>query len=186
MIATLAEAWAWYESAKKLLLAMRCLGDKHWDDLAWEGELGRDDRLRELAGSEIVQRADTVLTDLDNLCVLLLFSVFEALVRDIVLMDIAAELPRANHPAIQQAVSDLRESIEHGSFFRVLQSYKGLDVNLLEEVNQVRKFRNWVAHGRRGLPENRVDPRIAYVRLQTFLDRLQSSSTNVSKVEIPP
>ena len=42
MIVSLDDAWAWYESAKKLLLAMRCLGDKHWNDLGWEGELGRD------------------------------------------------------------------------------------------------------------------------------------------------
>lgn len=186
MIATLADAWSWYESAKKLLLAMRCLGDKYWETLAWDEEIGRDNRLRELAGAEIVQRADVVLSDLDNLCVLLLFSVFEAIVRDSVLMDITAEIQGAYHPAIQQAIAELKENIEQGSFYRVLQSYKTMDVNLVEEVNQVRKFRNWVAHGRRGTPENRVDPRTAYARLQNFLDRLKAVSARASQVDTPP
>lgn len=186
MIATLDDAWAWYESAKKLLLAMHQLGAKHWDDLAWEGDLGRDNLLRDLESSEIVERSDAILTDLDNLCVLLLFSVFEAVVRDRVLQDIADELPQARHPAIQQAIVDLKENIEHGSFFRVLQSYKALDVDLVEQVNQVRKFRNWVAHGRRGAPENRVAPRKAYERLQLFLDRVQAMPGGPPTAESPP
>ena len=41
-----------------------------------------------------------------------------------------------------------------------------MDVNLTEQVNQVRKSRNWVAHGRRGEPENSVVPDIAIERLR--------------------
>jgi hypothetical protein len=37
--------------------------------------------------------------------------------------------------------------VGEGSFFAVLQSYKGPDDNLIEQVNQVRRYRNWVAHG---------------------------------------
>ncbi|HTU93594.1 MAG TPA: hypothetical protein VMF69_26170 [Gemmataceae bacterium] len=172
MIASLADAWQWYESVKKLTLAMRQLGNKHWDSLAWEGDLGRDNRLRDLTSPEIAERSDAILADMDDLCVLLLFSVFEALVRERVLADITAEMPALRHPAIQRAIEGLKQDIEHGSFFRILDHYKALDVDLVEHVNQVRKFRNWVAHGRRGVPENTVDPPTAYKRLQRFLDKL--------------
>jgi hypothetical protein len=174
MIASLADAWEWCNGVKKLTLAMRQLGSKYWDSLSWGGDLGRDNRLRDLTSPEIVERSDAVLSDIDDLCVLLLFSVFEAIVRDRVLVDITAETPASRHPAILRAIEGLRENIEHGSFFRLLESYKALDVDLVEQVNQVRKYRNWVAHGRRGVPENAVDPLTAYQRLQRFLDKLNA------------
>jgi len=175
MIASLADAWSWYESVKTLTLAMRQLGSKHWDSLPWEGSLGRDNRLCDLEAPEIIERSDAILANIDDLCVLLLFSVFETFVRDRVLGDIDAEKPTSRHPAIQHAIEDLKESIEHGSFFRILESYKKLNTDLVEQVNQVRKYRNWVAHGRRGVPENNVDPRTAYIRLQQFLDELNKA-----------
>jgi hypothetical protein len=67
----------------------------------------------------------------------------------------------------------------HGSFYKVTEAYKALDPDLIEQVNQVRKYRNWVAHGRRGEPQNAVDPKTAYARLNRFLDRL-SEVTPVS------
>ncbi len=39
-------------------------------------------------------------------------------------------------------------------------------------VDQVRDYRNWVAHGRRELPTNYVTPKQAYARLVDFLDAL--------------
>src|SRR5258708_2974593 len=132
MIASLADAWAWYESAKKLTLVMKQLAP-HWDNLDWEGEMGRKNRLRALGASEIVARSDLVLDNLNDFCVLLLFSVFEALVRECALVDIEAEiLPR--HPAVRHAITTLKDSIEHGSFFQVLESYKALDPDLVEQV----------------------------------------------------
>jgi len=47
----------------------------------------------------------------------------------------------------------------------------------MEEVNQVRRYRNWVAHGRRDGPPAAVDPRTAYDRLQRFLDRMSAAAT---------
>ena len=66
----------------------------------------------------------------------------------------------------------LNEALEHGSFYKVTEAYKSLDPDLSEQVNKVRKYRNWVAHGRRGEPQNAVDPKTAYDRLKRFLDRL--------------
>ncbi|MBY0528498.1 MAG: hypothetical protein K2R98_34225 [Gemmataceae bacterium] len=172
MIASLADAWRWYESARRLARTMGRLGEKHWNSLPWDGDLGRDDYLRELTSAEILDDSQSVLDDLDDLCVLLLFSVFEATIRERVLADVEAELPPLRHVAIKRALDDMKEGIEHGSFFKVLEPYKEFDVNLIEQVNQVRRYRNWVAHGRRTEQPAAVDPTTAYDRLRRFLGHL--------------
>jgi hypothetical protein len=78
VIASLADAWRWYEAARGLARTMARLGEKHWNSLPWEGDLGRDNYLKDLTSAEILDGSQTVLDDLDDLCVLLLFSVFEA------------------------------------------------------------------------------------------------------------
>jgi len=82
MIAYLSDAWQWYERARTLTRAMHALGREHWTKLPWESDLGRDERLRHLEASQILESAGSVLADLDDLRVLLLFSVFEATVRE--------------------------------------------------------------------------------------------------------
>lgn len=172
MIASLTDAWRWYEAARQLVQTMERLGRKHWNDLPWNGDLGRDNHLNELTSAKILDDSQTTLNDLDDLCVLLLFSVFEAIIRERVLAEVEAELPPLRHVAIKRAIDEMKESIEHGSFFKVLEPYKDLDSNLIEEVNQVRRYRNWVAHGRRREQPAAVNPTIAYDRLKRFLDLL--------------
>src|SRR5262249_25018469 len=173
MISSLDDAWKWYASVEELTLAMFAMGKKHWHTLPWSGALGKDDRLRDIEAPKVLDWTKLILSDLDDLCVLLLFSVFEATVRERALADVAGELPTLRHPALQHAVRTLNEALEHGSFYKVTEAYKALDPDLIEQVNQVRKYRNWVAHGRRGEPQNAVDPKTAYDRLQRFLDRLE-------------
>lgn len=172
MIASLTDAWRWYEAARQLVQTMERLGRKHWNDLPWGGDLGRDNHLNELTSAKILDDSQTTLNDLDDLCVLLLFSVFEAIIRERVLAEVEAELPPLRHVAIKRAIDEMKESIEHGSFFKVLEPYKDFDANLIEEVNQVRRYRNWVAHGRRREQPAAVNPTIAYDRLKRFLDLL--------------
>jgi hypothetical protein len=148
------------------------LGEKHWNNLPWEGALGGDNHLRHLTSADVLNGSQTVLDDLDDLCVLLLFSVFEATIREQVLAEVEAELPSLRHLAIKRAVAEMKEGIEHGSFFKVLEPYKDLDAGLTEEVNQVRRYRNWVAHGRRTAQPAAVNPTTAYDRLKRFLEQL--------------
>jgi len=170
VIATLDDAWNWYKSARRLARTMERMGEKHWDNLPWDGDLGQDDHLRELASSEVLNDSQTVLDDLDDLCVLLLFSVFEATIREQVLAEVMAELPPLRHMAIKRALDEMKEGIEQGSFFKVLEPYKALDPGLIEQVNQVRRYRNWVAHGRRTEQPAVVNPTTAYDRLKRFLE----------------
>ena len=172
MIASLEDAWNWYTSVREMTLAMYTMGKKHWTTLPWDGELGRDERLRHLEAPQILGWTDVIRRDLDDLCVLLLFSVFEATIRERVMADVEAELPPVRHVAIKRALDEMKEGIEHGSFFKVLEPYKDFDANLIEQVNQVRRYRNWVAHGRRTDQPASVNPTTAYDRLKRFLDFL--------------
>jgi hypothetical protein len=172
VIASVEDAWRWYESARRLAQVMGRLGKKHWSNLPWDGGLGRDQHLIELTSAEILNDSQTILSDLDDLCVLLLFSVFEATIRERVLAEVEAELPALRHMAIKRAIAEMKEDIEHGSFFRVLEPYKDIDANLIEQVNQARRYRNWVAHGRRTEQPAAVSPATAYDRLKRFLEHL--------------
>jgi hypothetical protein len=177
VIASLADAWRWYEAARALARTMGRLGEKHWDNLPWDGNLGRDNHFTDLTSKAILIDSRTVLDDLDDLCVLLLFSVFEAAIRERVLKEVEAELtPPPRHVAIKRALDDMREGIEQGSFYKVLEPYKAVDADLTEQVNQVRRYRNWVAHGRRTEPPAAVTPVIAYDRLRRFLDQFVAES----------
>src|SRR5579859_6501853 len=101
MISSLADAWKWYTTVRELTLAMFAMGKKHWTILPWDGSLGQDDRLRHIEAPEILNWTKVTLDNLDDLCVLLLFSVFEATVRERALADVAAELPPLRHPALR-------------------------------------------------------------------------------------
>jgi hypothetical protein len=172
MIGSLDDAWRWYAAVKTLALDTRRLARK-WDDPALWDVLSQDNRFRELSAADLKDRAETILDDLDELAVLVLFSVFEVTVRDRARADVDRETGSIQHPAVLSALQDLREAIENGSFGRVTESYKSMDVDLTAQVNQVRKFRNWVAHGRRGQPENSVEPEAAMDRLRRYLARLE-------------
>jgi hypothetical protein len=176
VIASLADAWRWYQSARRLARTMQRLGEHHWNNLPWDGELGRDNHLNTLNSAEILDGSQTVLNDLDDLCVLLLFSVFEATIRERVLAEVEAELPLPRHVTIKRAFETMKEDIAQGSFFKVLEPYKDLDAHLIEEVNQVRRYRNWVAHGRRTEQPAVVTPATAYDRLKRYLDLLGAST----------
>src|SRR5262249_49888862 len=175
MIATLAEAWAWYEAVHDLADWMDRIAQRYWDDPRLAELLGLDNKFRTLAKDEIQDKARQVLEDLDDLAVLLLFSVFEAEVRDRTLEGVERELtipPR--HPALNDAIDEMKDTIRNGSFGILTRMYRNLDPDLKTQVDQIRKFRNWVAHGRRGEAENEVTPEQSRERLERFLELLAS------------
>lgn len=176
MIASLEDAWNWYENANKMLSCMRRLGARHWSALPHE--VRTDPRFIDLESAQVVDSTGAVLDNLDDLCIVLLFSVFESRVREQVLDDIDTSVPSPVHPAVERAVGVARENVDSGSFYRVLECYKKIDAGLVEEVNQVRKYRNWVAHGRRGPQPDSVTPPQAYKRLGRFWSQLISASND--------
>lgn len=171
---TLEDAWRWYELVSRQAALARRLASRYWPELPWDGALGRDLFFQDLDRDQVVEGAQRVMDDLDDLAVMLLFSVFEAIVREVVLAAVDQEVGHIQHPALRYAAKDARDWIAEGSFFRVLEPFKAEGhADLIEQVNQVRKYRNWVAHGRRGTTPNAVTPIAALDRLRRFLAVIQ-------------
>jgi len=167
---SVAHAWEWYLATRESLLRIRRMGEKHWPSLPWEGPLGNDDEFRMLEAEDVIRQADLGIEYFDDIAVLVLFSVFEAEVRSRVLAEVRTECDALRHPALLYAANEAQQAIEDGSFWKVLEPYKCPTlVGLVEEVNQVRRYRNWVAHGRRTAQPAAVTPKAAFERLTRFL-----------------
>jgi hypothetical protein len=173
MISSLDDAQRWYEGVRALANDMERIGRRYWDVEPLAEVLSRDNRFRDLASSTIGDRSRNVLADLDDLGVLLLFSAFEAIVRERALVDVERTLPSTLYPAVSGAVEDLKRDLRRGSFRKVTNAFRTMDGSLVEEVNQVRRYRNWVSHGRRGVRPEFVNPAKAYERLARFLHKMQ-------------
>ena len=75
---TLADAWNWYEATKRNLGRMQRLGRNIGAICPGEkGDIGRDDEFRTLEASDIVKETATSLKPIDDLAIVVLFSVFE-------------------------------------------------------------------------------------------------------------
>ena len=171
---TLADAWKWYLNAKQNLERMRRLGEKHWGDPSMEAaSVWKDDSFRRLEADDIVAESRVGLEPIDDLAVVVLFSMFESQVRDYLVERIQPQADTITDPILKEAAESAILGVKEGSFYtHVLEPLKKqshIDPNLVTQVDQVREYRNWVAHGRRDAPINNVTPRMAYERLQEFL-----------------
>lgn len=173
---TLADAWKWYENTRHQLRLIQRLAEHYWDDLPWQGKLSNDNYFRLADNASLVEEARFSLAHVNDLAVVVLFSVFESSVRHHVLTELEKEVPTIRHRALRLAAEKTRERIELGSFFEVLQPFKDAHADLVEEVNQVRGYRNWVAHGKRGAKPPNVEPPVAYDRLSRFLQVLSQEA----------
>ncbi len=167
---TLDDAWDWYLRAKKQLGPFNRIGRRHWSGLPGDGPIGRDEKLRDIEAQDIVDDTSFCLDHLNDFAVLILFSAFESIIRERARLDVQNERKDVSHPLVARILDESIQDIELGSIFRVLDVFKGRDADLVEEVNQVRRYRNWVAHGRRGDPPAVVGPEAAFHRLRRFLD----------------
>ncbi|MBY0521986.1 MAG: hypothetical protein K2R98_01220 [Gemmataceae bacterium] len=185
---TLIDAWNWYEATRRNLARMQRLGRKHWGDPSLEtASIWRDDEFRMLDASEIVKETTTSLKPIDDLAIVVLFSVFESHVRDHLAERMKPEKEMLTDPILMEAAVDAMQGVEEGSFFqRVLRPLKEQDrvsADLVTRVDQVRSYRNWVAHGRRERDAliNRVTPRMAYDRLNEFIAALSITVASEQK-----
>jgi hypothetical protein len=174
----------WYEA---VIEAAKRLGhlSKYWAFLPWDGreewtrQLQNDNVLRHVEADQLIGNAERIQNGLNDLVILLLFSVFEANVRELVEQQLKLEVEYLRHPTLVKAGNDALDAVSEGSFFRVLEPYKATaHHDLLEQINQIRRYRNWVAHGRRSdrKPEAAVTPREAYDRLNRFLEVIRGPS----------
>jgi hypothetical protein len=172
---TLDDAWGWYVAATGSMKRLAHLA-RYWGQLPWgEGvpsiePLEKDNVLRHVEASGLSEDARVVGDELDDLAVILMFSAFEAVVRQVVAEQVEQESRGLEHPMLIAAAKDSIEAINKRSFAQVLAAYsKGGHADLAERVRQVRHYRNWLTHGRRKKPKAVVDARAAYDRLREFL-----------------
>jgi hypothetical protein len=97
---TLDDAWRWYHATRDNLLRMHRLASRHWHGLPWEGQLGRDDEFRPLEGPEVISGTQYGLEFLDDLTVVVLFSVFEQSIRDHIRDKVQSESAAFAHPVL--------------------------------------------------------------------------------------
>ncbi len=188
---TLKDAWDWYESARTNLIRMRRLGTHHWKNLSQKDtSIWRDDRFKEVEAKDIQEETDRAIKPLEDLGVLVLFSVFEAAVRDYLEGIIRPLTGNLGHPILEYAAEGVLEGIKQGSFanevLTPLQKQSRITAQLSDKVKQVRDYRNWIAHGKR---EPR-DPRIVNLTAKETFDRLQEFLVTLSiaieaELEIP-
>lgn len=165
---TLEEAWQWYLNTRHHLLLWGRMAGSHWHKLPWES-LAKDEKFKGLEAKNVTGAVAQGVEHLDDLAVVVLFSLFESEVRQQILDEVDQELPKIQHRVLKVAAQDAKDQLEEGSFFRVTKPFKDRHSDLVEQVDQVRKYRNWVAHGRRSHPPSNVTPQMAYQRLLAFL-----------------
>jgi len=182
---SLDNAWRWYQDTRSLLKLTGRLA-RHWNELPWTGRLGKDIAFQSFTASELQEKGANSLPLLDDLAIVVLFSVFESHVRQHVLGEVETEEVTLQHRAIKHAVSEAKDRIEFGSFYRVLEPFKDHHHDLVAQIDQIRDYRNWVAHGRRGIPTNNVTPDTAFERLSQFLATLEGQpNQSQPKVDTP-
>jgi hypothetical protein len=186
---TLGDAWHWYSDIKQNLALMRRLGDRNWESLSSETTIWHDDRFKMLTSRDILEQSTAALAPIEDIAVMVLFSAFESQVRSHLYDLVATESEKIVDPILREAAEDAVRGVLRGSFSRhVLEPLKKrgrVPADLITQVEQVRKFRNWVAHGRRGVARNNVDARTAFRRLHDFLVALDISGAAPFTLEIP-
>jgi hypothetical protein len=100
---TLGDAWTWYESTRRNLERMNRLGKKHWSDPSLENaSIWLDNEFKLLEEQDIVAETETGLKPLDDLAIVVLFSVFEALVRGALVELIKPEADKLSDPILRE------------------------------------------------------------------------------------
>jgi hypothetical protein len=168
------QSWRWYEAARLSLRRLEHL-TKYWDHLPWKSGpvMERDNVIGKLEGTKAAEDAAGALARLADLAVVELFSVFEGVVRALVAEQVRAASLGLSHPMLKAAAKGAVEAAERRSFAEILRSYsQGGHADLTEQVRQIRRYRNWLSHGRRGKPLRQIEPKTAYQRLRLFLELL--------------
>lgn len=120
MIRSLDDANQWYQAIRRLVQLMQRMGHRYWNPEAeaktLREVLHQDKIFRDIEADEIQDLTDRVLADLNDLIVLLMFSVFEADVRQQTLDAIDREIEQPPRQLVlREAYEKARDRVSHGS-----------------------------------------------------------------------
>ena len=181
MTGPLDAAWDWYLGVRETAAAARRIAHL-WDSLT-DAVVPPDERARLPSGEQLDAAAGTALQAVEQIAVLHLFATFEAMLRDHVLAQIESERTAFTpaHPLLVNAMASLDRRVDQGNISELLDSYAaGADIKLREllaDVREVREYRNWVAHGSRGVPPigSGMTAQVAKDRLEDFLFAIRAT-----------
>src|SRR5437763_1525311 len=94
---SLPEAWMWYRDTHWLVTMVHRLGALYWNKLPWKDGLESDENFVDVEGPLVVEMADSSLGHLNDLAILVLFSVFEAEVRETLTANVNEEVLKLRH-----------------------------------------------------------------------------------------
>src|SRR3954469_7006888 len=122
---TLDDAWQWYSATRQNLHLFQRLVRNYWEVLPWEGRLAKDNTFRGVEQGPALAGIELSVEHIDDLAIVVIFSVFEMIVRDGVMKVFRTATPETNDPVVLKAIKDARDGIERGSFYHnILDPYK--------------------------------------------------------------
>jgi len=182
---TLVEAYHWYQSTRKTFQRVQRLARRYWDQLPVDLPVCRDPQFVDLQGITMEEDAKYGADQLEDWGIFLLFACFEREFREHVALQVIQDTDSIKHPVNLKAVNESLRQVEKESLDRVLTSYAVSsinDSNLVLRVQQIREFRNWVAHGRKGSSPCFVEPITAFEVLKELLDVIRIESKRLQVV----
>jgi hypothetical protein len=123
--------------------------------------------------TEATRMLEESSAEVDDLTVVALVSFFEQFMLDY-LQELAEQVGRTcSTPLTCALVSHAFKDVERWRFSDVLRLFKGeVDPSLLDQVQSIYKYRNWVAHGKRKPKPVVTDPIKSYEALSLFLKNI--------------
>jgi hypothetical protein len=139
---------------------------------AWQERPFRNTTFHRQEAGHVTERLNAANTELDKLTLFSLYAAFEARLRDHVSGHVgllrAAGTP---DPQFGEALADEFGAFVGGPRFgKLIELFDhAVGEELIAKAGAIRKFRHWMAHGRRGPAPPSVPPRAAYNTLTEFL-----------------
>ncbi|MHC5057486.1 MAG: hypothetical protein ACYTKD_22660 [Planctomycetota bacterium] len=176
--AQLDDVWKWYLLCRDAFIAAGRLVERYPAALPGDSELFSE------TVPAAVSRLGDAQAELDDLVILALFAVFEretisALqgVRDSAMSSLRRH---AERELVSMALSD----VEEWRLVELLDVFKGVvDSDTVGLVKQIKKNRDWVAHGKKGERPLNLDPEEVRERLRRFLEELNAALTETDRVD---
>lgn len=112
--------------------------------------------------------------ELNDLTILSLIASFEQLVLDFTVKIVNENIENTKNPLFYKMSKYAFKNADRWHFVDILDLFKSvINPQIIGDVKQVYKYRNWVAHGKKDRKPLTLEPYIAHERLSQFLDKLE-------------